>query len=298
MFNKYPSLENLHSTTLRQEQLDQTVSVSEKIDGSNMSLIVRGEKHNFASRNQLVDPSWNNLGELVSQEFIDKVMSLYPSINLYGEVFSSKILKRIPYGDARVLFYDAIVDEKHLSESEFIELINSVDMGHMFHKRSLVCSLREAIELDVEGLFSALTPESEGDQQCEGIVIKGFDEVLTDNWKNTLTIKKKSVIFSEKDNSKKKPKVVTAIEDNPMFSYLNENRYLSYISKEGEITSKKQFGQYIKGIIDDAWEDFIKENEGQEDNRRTICGPLSKVIVGWLQERLKQNWLENNYGTE
>lgn len=298
MFNKYPSLENLHNTTLRQEQMEQMVSVSEKIDGSNMSLIVRGDKHNFASRNQLVDPSWNNLGELVSQEFIDKMMSLYPSINLYGEVFSSKILKRIPYGPARVLFYDAIVDDRHLSEKEFIELIKNVGMYDMFHKRGLICSLREAIEIDVEGLFSALTPESEGDQQCEGIVIKGYDEVLLDNWKNPLTIKKKSVIFSEKDNSKKKPKVITAIEDNPMFSYLNENRYLSYISKEGEITSKKQFGQYIKGIIEDAWEDFIKENEGQEDNRRTICGPLSRVVVVWLTERMEQNWKENTYGTE
>jgi len=293
LFIKFNSLDNLHSTVLSHEHMNAMVSISEKIDGSNMSLCVRDADWSFASRNQKVDPTWNNLGELVPQEFINKVMSLHKNVNIYGEVFSSKILKRIPYGDARVLFYAMTIDGVLQSKQQFAIYMTAIGYPELVHSEIGRMTLKEAIEFDVEDFDTLLIDEK---HPAEGIVITGYNDVMIDRFGNPMTIKLKSKKFSEKDNSKKKPRVITPIEDNPMFPFVNENRMLSFISKEGEIEDKKQLGVYIKGIIEDAWEDFIKENEGQEDNRRSICGPLSKVVAAMLQERMKENWensLEN-----
>lgn len=42
-------------------------------------------------------------------------------------------------------------------------------------------------------------------------------------------------------------------------SYITENRLQSVFSKEGEIEKPKQIGQYIKWILFDAKEDFLKD---------------------------------------
>ena len=101
MFRKYPSLENAHNVTTDYLDLDMQVCVMEKVDGSNFSINWEGD---FFSRNKKVDPTWNSLKSLVPEKLLKKLEGT--RIHLYGEVFSSKILKRIPYGDTKVRFFD------------------------------------------------------------------------------------------------------------------------------------------------------------------------------------------------
>ena len=78
-------------------------------------------------------------------------------------------------------------------------------------------------------------------------------------------VKKKSEKFKEKESTKKlKPKEDLSSEVvNLMLefkSYINDNRMLSAFSKEGPIERPQEMGKYIKLIIEDAKEDFLKDN--------------------------------------
>lgn len=44
-------------------------------------------------------------------------------------------------------------------------------------------------------------------------------------------------------------------------SYITENRLLSVFSKEGQIQSPKEIGKYIKLLLTDAQDDFLKDND-------------------------------------
>ena len=272
MFRKFPSLENLHNVNTGFIDPDKYVTVREKVDGSNFSVVVEPDgSFRFASRNQLVDSNWNSLGEFINPEWVSTLVSKFGigEYNVYGEVFSSKILRRIPYGETQVAFYALSKDgefiEPSLAERYLIiagfPVIPSVTMKFC-----------DAINLDVERWKSGYA-----DAVAEGIVIapcyaSSFSDRLF--W-----IKKKSEKFLDKcmsmHKSANKEQDSEVEKLRTLFSqYINESRVLSYISKEGECNEKKLIGKYVSGIIEDAWEDFLKETPevGTGDKRGIISG--------------------------
>lgn len=279
-FIKYPSLENLYSINTSMLNSSDNVILYEKLDGSNCSLCIRNNEHRFASRNQLTESKWNDLDKLIPIEFIKKVKEKYKNINLYGEVFSDKILKRIPYNKPRVLFYDAIINEKMITQKEFEELKKEINYPEMFLEPLSITTLGNAITFDIENFYSKFT-----DEKCiaEGIVIKGYEKFIIYN-SHILMIKNKSKQFSEKKSIKTTNQNNFKYEN--FLSYINENRLLSVISKEGE-PNTKNMGNFIKLIITDAIDDYIKDGNTLDDKEiKNIRKLYSKNIVILIQQRI------------
>lgn len=284
MFKKYHSLENHYRLNTDYLDMNMLVSVTEKIDGSNFSVNALNGEVRFASRNQLVDASWNQLGELVPQEIIHKLSKLskysQSKINLYGEVFSSKISKRIPYGDTKVRFYCMSVDDEYYPDKQFMDFMSRFEDNLVVpHK---VMTLREALATDVETLKTQYAE----DHIAEGIVIKPYEVGEFND--RVPAIKKKSSKFQEKSKVGKEPRKASP-EQATFREYINENRVLSYISKAGKMESNKQMGEYIKAILNDAWEDYFDELTDEEKGaagaaRKKITGPAGKIVANWLMK--------------
>src|SRR5690606_36331161 len=99
---------------------------------------------------------------------------------------------------------------------------------------------------------------------AEGVVIKPYQNniILGDS---RFILKKKSEKFIEKESTKKEGNKEDLSSDvvNLMLefkSYINDNRILSAFSKEGPIQKPQEMGKYIKLILEDAKEDFFKDN--------------------------------------
>ena len=273
MFIKYHSLVNDYNVDLNYVDLDTPVYVTEKIDGSNVSLCVNPDgTYRWASRNKLVADDWNGIDEVVPEEVIQKVTDFAVEygiqINLYGEVFSNKILRRIPYGSTKVRFYDIAIDGNMMpsycfyNAMEYMEIRDyALDPIHHF-------TLRRALDIDVEEYRSYYA-----NAMAEGIVIK--PAFTTEFNSRVPAIKKKRKEFFEK-RSKIKKEVSVPIPDEYL-AYLNESRVLSVISKHGEV-DRKMIGQIIKETALDALEDIKKEHDIEPELEKSFLKYSGKVL--------------------
>ena len=281
MFKKYHKLENHYNVNPINLDMSVLVSVSEKIDGSNFSVSALDGDWRFASRNLLVSEDWNQLGELVPEHIPTRLAQLSSKmgeqINLYGEVFSSKILRRVPYGETRVRFFAAAIGGNYLSREEFNTFTTNL-MCSDYVVPSLQMTLKDALDIDVEILKSQYAEDS----IAEGIVIEPY---YTNEFNyRTAVIKKKSSKFLEKSKVGKKLRG-SSKEQIAFQEYINENRVLSYISKVGRMESNKQMGRYILAIIDDAWceyYDTLTPDEQMEVNRKETVRPSGKMVAQLL----------------
>lgn len=251
MFKKYRSLTNHYAVNTDYLDLNQEVYVSEKIDGSNFSICVEDGDYRFASRNQLVGDDWNGANAIVSAQLVSNLLNYARenncTINLFGEVFSSKILKRIPYGETKIRFYDIAINGSLASQTEFIYIAAGLKLDIV---PVTIMTLKEALELDVESLKTNYAK----DAMAEGIVIKPVHG--TEFNERVSYIKKKAEKFLETAKEKiHKPKKHSP-EAEKFLNYINENRVISYISKYGEMQDMSQMSVYIKGILADAIEEY------------------------------------------
>ena len=287
MFMKYRKLENHYNLILDYLNLDMMVTVVEKLDGSNYSIIAdkRGIAH--ASRNQIVDSTWNNVGGLTPSSLIQALESKAEElgeINLYGEVFSSKILKRIPYGEPRVKFFDMSINGVYLSGKEFNDFMIDIEHSHLC-PQAVIMTIREALDINVEIIRS-----SYADSLAEGLVLKSWNETQIND--RVTAIKFKSKAFQEINSGKvKTPKSLSA-QQVAFCKYVNESRVLSYISKEGEPSGMEDMGNYIKGILQDAYEDYYADLSEEEkmlaDADSAIRKAGSRLIVPILKARIRK----------
>lgn len=259
-FVKYPSLENLHNvkTPILSSDL---VAVTEKIDGSNCSIVMNpAYDYQFASRNQVTDNTWNNIENVVGEDLIQKfyeiAYDLDLTIQVYGEIFSSRILKRIPYGATKVRWFDIRVDGELQSPKVFYQLMEK-------HNIKDVVPFELMTYYDFVGLnVDDLKTQYADDAIAEGVVAKSWNGHFDDGYGNTLIIKKKSSGFSElkKIHKPKTEEPLTEVQLK-LLGYVNESRVKSAESKIGEFNMKLT-GQFIKEVSKDAIEDFVKETPG------------------------------------
>jgi Rnl2 family RNA ligase len=263
MFIKYPSLVNAYAHGV--QDFTQLVTVTEKLDGSNFSVIVykKTGEYKFASRNQIVvDGTFNGLGSLISDEVIDALRDLAQTLNaefvtLYGEIFSSKILRRFAYGETKIRFFDLAVEGKLLPASDFLMFMEKEGLSDLTAEVLDILPLEEALKIDVEMLYS----DFDNTKVAEGIVLKGFNEVLTDYRGNISSIKVKSSAFLEVSKEKKRtprvPGELTPDQEN-VLNYVTESRVKSAESKLGEFTAQR-FGEFMKEVFDDVVQDYKKD---------------------------------------
>jgi hypothetical protein len=285
MFLKYRSLENHYNLIPDYLNLEMMVTVTEKLDGSNCSIIINEEDIAYASRNQLVDSTWNNLGGLIPSSLIPVLKEQSKNlgqINLYGEVFSSKILKRIPYGEPKVIFFDMSINGEYLSGKEFNDFMVDIEHSHLC-PQAVIMTLKQALNINIEQVQSMYA-----ESLAEGLVIKPWNSSHINGRVGAIKFKSKN--FQEISGDKiKTPKSLSA-QQVEFCKYVNENRVLSYISKEGEPSDMKDIGKYIKGILEDAFEEYcssLSETESMVAHEdRSIMKAGSKIIVPILKARI------------
>ena len=292
-FIKYPKIENSYqdkhifkSFKFEPNLYHTNWVVEHKLDGSNLQIIIDENGHRFASRNQLIGNTFQgvNLTDLIEKSgLLSKLKELFEgfhmtSLNVYGELYGSRIQKRIQYGPVNYKIIDIAVDGSMMSPEQRDLLIpDEYNIEHFL----ITDTLEKALEFDIN-TSSALI---ENDDLIEGVVIKPFS--IASNF----ALKKKAEKFSENKPKSKKINKEYSIEVNELKntfeSLLNENRLLSVFSQNGEIDQASDIGKYIKLVLDDAKGDFDHNPSNfEQDENRYIFSGTGKIIVPLLHKYL------------
>jgi len=307
MFLKYPDMENHYRDKYIARFLDffpelasEEYAIFEKIHGANIQFIFSEGEMALASRRQLTDEGFNNVGEILPEyaDVIDwfKKWSIKTGhlIRLYGEIFGLGVTKRINYGKKCIRFFDIKIDEVFQIPIEVYRFLNSprkFGAGTLmvpYLNEGFPLTLEEALTFDVE-IPSVLSPT---DDIMEGVVIKPLNKVYTAPNGQTFYLKKKSKKFLENPEPKKdrKPADPSLVLLREKFKdYITKNRLDTLFSKIGEIERPNQIGEYIIAFMEDAKKDFIKDHEQVEDLTRDQCKFIfnaGQLIVPMLKEYL------------
>ena len=313
MFKKYLSIENHY----RQKEIDyflmnfpelkdETYILQEKVDGSNFQIFITKHEILYGKRSGfLSDDSsffdWQNVvvKHKLLFEDIQKTLDETSSVRLFCELYGQGIQKRVFYGkEKNIAIFDVCVNDILLSPKEAKTFLQQNNIDNLqIPTIAIVNDLKTALEYN-EVFRSLLTPENySSPNRAEGFVIKPYEKVYRKGNGEVFYIKKKNPDFKEDCVSGVPREEFLSKEEkalNFLFcSYLNENRVLSCYSKEGKIKEKKQIGKYIRIILEDAKQDFIKDHgdqlEGLEDDKlheifnknagRTILVHLEKTIM-------------------
>lgn len=280
-FKKYSSIENSYQQKylfkiLVQHPELQNIQyiVREKIDGSNIQLYFTpnqemqvGKRSQFIGKDENFFDVWTVLERYRTevqklQEYADKHDV---TIRLYGEIYGDGVQKRVHYGKVKsILFFDIEIAGNLLAQRSFENQMKLMSLDWLLApKIGLYENLNDALAVDVN--FNTKL-SSEANNASEGIVIQPYNEVMyLFKSDERFILKKKNEKFLEKENKDHKAKEPV---DGSLLSiltsfrgYINENRVLNVFSKHGEIKDISEMGKYIKLIMEDAKEDFLKENE-------------------------------------
>ena len=154
----------------------------------------------------------------------------------------------------------------------------------------LVKGLGAALEVDTN--FPTKINPLEGNI-CEGVVIQPYSKVYRLHSGATFLLKKKNEAFKEKQKARKPPAPVDSevARMRGMFDeYITESRLRSVFSKEGCIQEPRQIGDYIRLVIADALEDFIKDHgaawnvatKQQRGQITKVGGQVADMLKGHL----------------
>lgn len=305
LFKKFPSLTNIEHEkdirwwldnfpTLKNEKF----IVREKLDGANVQILFMpdgsrkvGRRTDWLKENE----KFYNVHDAIdkSAALINALASHATEINRpvrgYFELYGPGINRRVNYGNdglkLSILDMSIFFDEDRLvSQYELSEFLNR-KVGHCSDMAPLLFfgKFEEAIKFncDFNSRIMYMT-----DNQAEGTVIQPLNNVYFNARGERFIIKKKNAKFNERAKIKT-TKFTEATESQKLFaSYVNENRILSVFSKHGTINSVKQLGDYIKLVIEDAKEDFIKENPHVDTYNREVFSLGGKVTVPLLRKYL------------
>jgi Rnl2 family RNA ligase len=313
MFRKYHSIENSYRDKFLQYSLDQypelqnaVYIITEKVDGSCIQLVFEPNKvRKVASRNRVLKEGEDFFGilDVLKTEaifdfsrrldaFADKTNQ---TINLYGELYGPGIQRRVDYGSERsIAFFDVAINGDLLPAGLFLQFMDLHAYGQFtVPVLGVISGLQSALEFDVN-LLSELK-KVEGNI-IEGVVIKPRDKVYRMHCGSIFYLKKKGERFAEKEQRVKvprqqkeyRPEVIQMHE--AFLGLINDNRLKSIFSKEGEIQEPKQIGKYIKLIIEDAKEEFWKDNTEElvpfnKDELKFVFN-VGNIVVGLLKEYL------------
>jgi len=279
---KYPSIENHYDSRninrwlhYHPELETEFYTIEEKCHGSNIQFIFTpNDKLRLASRNRILGDGENfyDIFNVIEKyrEFIDAFQSisnaLNASYNFYGEIFGSNIQKGVDYGpEKQILFFGARVNGLWVSASTFYTMMKENNFSELIIPiLGKADCLEDALEFKADVPSMILNKE---DNIMEGVVIKPMFKVYESPEGEMFYLKKKNEKFLEKS---KEPKVF--VPSHPLkeefLKYINDNRLDGIFSKYGKIDRPQQIGEYIKYMLEDAKEDFLKENsiEGLSKN--------------------------------
>lgn len=305
---KWPKIRNSYDSKHLSKMLhynpqieNEAYVITEKIDGSNISWTIYPDGHiRFASRNHFLpmDGSFHktsiqelyNVDKKILENLAKDAKENDVRITLYGELFGPGIQNRINYGGKRrILYFGMKIDDDFIPWGRFQYKIPTHRTVPVV---DIVFGLDKAIAYNVEKLYTSLTVEPDVDI-AEGVVIAPLDNVYYDGLGRVFMLKKKSAKFEEKSAAKHKKEPIPdeVLNAHDVFlQYINENRLLSVISKEGEPESDKDIGKYIRLMIIDAKEDFMTEHsdlvDGFDKKELKIVFNVGSECVKLIKDRL------------
>lgn len=310
IFKKYPSIENSyrdkhigiwlnHSPELRVEDF----IIVEKIHGANFQILIDEDGVRFASRNMLLSDDSDFFGyKTVVEKYKDMIKTFESmiddktkSLRIFGELFGSNIQKGVDYGkEKRIRIFDIYINEELLSQSDTIKLLDSFNLIKYFVPiLQVVKGLDKALEFDTR--FNTRLFNNGKENISEGVVIKPYNNVYTIEGKSVFYLKKKNDEFmANKQASKKKvdPLSGQLMKVRDLFiGYLGDDRVQTIFSQNGVIEEPKDIGRYIKLIMTDAREDFLKDHMDEfllldNDEKNKVFGVVGGVVVPLLEKYL------------
>jgi hypothetical protein len=297
-FLRWPSIENTYrkkfiAVFLNEfpELANEMYVITEKLHGSNIQFFFEPEKpYRIGSRNQWVDGGFYNVGTLLPI-YEDLFRSLQKSVDelrytlrLFGELFGPKIQKGVDYGKIRrILFFGLMIDDE----------LKSFSLLQIYADNFSVPVIGKVIGLQAALDFDAVFETRLGTGVCEGVVIQPAGKVYRNAGGHTFLLKKKNEAFKEKASAKKppQPQDPELVRLNQEFRlYITEARLQNVFSKSGLIQEPRQMGDYIRLMLADAKEDFLRDHSGAVEaldrgSQRKIYN-VGGMIAGMLKEYL------------
>lgn len=277
-FLEYPSIESIYRQKEIQRWLsmypnlwEETFVAQEKIHGSNIQIAIDPDgSWQIFSRKQKIGQGDRfqgvNVYDLVENEYGEILCfgnncakKTQTTIRFYGELFGSKIQKGVDYGDKnRILIFDMKVGRDFISPNVLESAFQLYTDNFMVPVFGIYSSLKDVLAADIEKDSLVLGKEN---NIMEGVVIKPYHRVYSSSQGSLFYLKKKNDAFKEKQ---REPKLVESNGEvsrlNFEFnSYVTKNRLQNIFSKYGEIEVSQQMGDYIKYVLEDAKEDFLKD---------------------------------------
>lgn len=328
-FKKYNSIENSY----RQKFLNYIVeqgheagewTVSEKVHGANLSLVVGEHGMKVAKKTEFIksDENFHNY-EMIVEKYEEKAKALtdyikatnsdVEQVTIYGEIFGgnyphpdvvnsndySAVQKEVHYSP-EIGFYafDIMLNaETYLSVDEANELFEMFDF---FYAKTLFRgTLQECLDFEKEYVTTIPTmlglPTIEGNIG-EGNVIKPVKPKFLYSG-GRVVVKNKTAKFSEKKNKATRVKTAIKLTDEAerllgeMSCLVTENRLRNVLSHHGEV-GQKDFGLIMGKLNKDVIEDFMKDfKEEFIELSKTERQLITKDVARQNAELLRVNFL-------
>lgn len=253
------------------ELLNERYVISEKVDGSNFQWALSPDGTvRCASRNNYLDMNGSFQGANIQSlyqahnyllsELLSDAMYTGKEIRLYGELFGQGIQKRVDYGpQKRLVYFGLMIDNEWQSFATLEYMLGSRGCSDLLVPvLQIADGLQEALDFDTE--FDSLLNDKQ-DNLTEGVVIQPYAKVYLDGNGSPFILKKKNEKFGEKQKTERIFDMEVMTLNAEFESYITENRLLAVFSKEGRIQSPKEIGKYIKLLLADAQDDFLKDND-------------------------------------
>ena len=282
---------------------------TEKIDGQNFQIVIytSGDIKYFSRNQEIIEDDKNSIKgykevlerpEFVSllkeaKDYLEFQLEMAESIHFFGEFFGTGIQGRVPYRENSkdILFFDMVISFKDgtnpywFSREEMEQAFESFNASNLLVPVVVRGTWKDISEIDVENFMSVV---SDTPAIGEGVVVRhySFNRLIEERPRY---LKLKGRKFTERNT--KRPKLIVEItEQELLFSeYINTNRLLSFFSKEGNFNDIRKMSFYIKGILDDAWKDFVLDYPEYIEEKKGIIKRQGKKVSSLLMTYLEGN---------
>lgn len=279
-FKKFASLENSYRdkyiNEIRQQFMTYTGrwAVLEKLHGANFAFYynVLDGTMRTASRNNFVDGGFYNC-QVVIDRYADDVAAIARAVNaesgateiiIYGELYGAGIQSGVHYGEKDFRAFDIVADGVPLPFVSTLGFVGNAQQLKTVPVLKIYDTLDAALAVNETFTTKLTVGDFNTPNFAEGITIVPADEALVFASGSRVWIKKKTAAFSEKKKPDRKPEPAMSSAQQQLFEniteYLTEARVANVISKFGAVTTK-DFGKILGATIQDAYEDFCKDND-------------------------------------
>ena len=314
-FLKWPSVENAYRKKFIAVFLDEFPEltqveyvITEKLHGANLQLAFApgepmcvGTRKRFLGKDVLGnDEKFYNVHNVLQRDDYQEICAaleqtavIYP-IRLFGELFGGKVQKGVDYGrEQRILFFGLMIGDELQPFSALEQLTVDIPIlqSYLVPVLSVEKALQDAIDFDCNLITRAGMLRQ--DNIMEGIVIQPYRRVYRNAGGHTFLLKKKNEAFKEKQKVKRTPtpEDSEAARLNMEFrAYLTSARLQAVFSKYGEIEEPHQIGEYIRYMLADAKQDFLKDwgdafDALDEKGQKQVLN-VGSAVAKMLQEAL------------